>query len=210
MSLSKEFILTLSCLKDVEVKGIGPKKVLAIGLQAGNNGVDVRSTEDLYRVMQSMKEKVILNVDLADLNDAYAYALRLIQKSEDNGIGLIGYFDDIFPEPLRKAINEEGKADPPMLLWYRGDLSLLKMPGIAVIGTREATPEGMAGGEFLSGEFAKKGFNIVSGLAVGCDTWGHKGAGRLPGCLPYGQQNQHLLWAGCTSIRLNEGAVYSS
>ena len=59
MSLSKEFILTLSCLKDVEVKGVGPKKVLAIGLQAGNNGVDVRSTEDLYRVMQSMKEKVI-------------------------------------------------------------------------------------------------------------------------------------------------------
>ena len=142
MSLSKEFILTLSCLKDVEVKGIGPKKVLAIGLHAGNNGVDVHTTEDLYRVMQSMKEKVILNVDLA----------------------------------LRKAINEEGKADPPMLLWYRGDLSLLQMPGIAVIGTREATPEGTAGGEFLSGEFAKRGFNIVSGLAIGCDTCGHKGA----------------------------------
>ena len=181
MSLSKEFILTLSCLKDVEVKGIGPKKVLAIGLQAGNNGVEVRTTEDLYRVMQSMKEKVILNVDLADLNDAYAYALRLIQKSEDNGIGLIGYFDDIFPESLRKAINEEGKADSPMLLWYRGDLSLLQMPGIAVIGTREATPEGMAGGEFLSGEFAKKGFNIVSGLAIGCDTCGHKGALKVGG-----------------------------
>ena len=181
MSLSNEFILTLLCLKDVDVKGVGPKKVLAIGLQAGNSGIDVRSTEDLYKVMQSMKEKVILNVDLADLKDAHDYALRIIQKSEDNGIGLIGYFDDIFPETLRKTINEEGKADPPLLLWYRGNLSLLNMPGIAVIGTRDATPEGIAGGEFLSGEFAKKGFNIISGLAIGCDTSGHKGALKVGG-----------------------------
>ena len=181
MSLSKEFILTLSCLKDVDVKGIGPKKVLAIGLQANNNNIDVRTIEDLYKVMQSMKEKVILSVDLADLNDAHAYALRLLQKSEDNGIGLIGYFDDEFPEILRKTINEEGKLDPPLLLWYRGDISLLKMPGIAVIGTREATPEGIAGGEYLSGELAKRGFNIVSGLALGCDTSGHRGALKVGG-----------------------------
>ena len=181
MSLSKEFILTLSCLKEVEVKGIGPKKVLAIGLEADRTGIDIHSTEDLFKVMQGMKEKVIKKVDLADLNDAHAYALRLIKKSEDSGIGLIGYFDDIFPETLRKTINEEGKDDPPMFLWYRGDLSLLKLPGIAVIGTREATPEGMAGGEFLSGEFAKRGFNIVSGLALGCDTSGHKGALKVGG-----------------------------
>lgn len=68
-----------------------------------------------------------------------------------------------------------------MLLWYRGDLSIASLPGLAVIGTREATPEGIAGGMFLSAEFAKRGFNIVSGLAIGCDTCGHKGALKVGG-----------------------------
>ena len=68
-----------------------------------------------------------------------------------------------------------------MLLWYRGDFSITEQPCFAVIGTREATPEGIAGGTYLSGEFAKRGFNIVSGLAVGCDTCGHKGALKVGG-----------------------------
>ena len=50
------------------------------------------------------------------------------------------------------------------------------MPGVAVIGTREPTHNGIKAGEFFAGEFAKKGYNIVSGLAIGCDTTGHKGA----------------------------------
>lgn len=50
------------------------------------------------------------------------------------------------------------------------------MPAIAVIGTREATPEGISGGTYIAGEFAKQGLNIVSGLAIGCDTCGHRGA----------------------------------
>ena len=176
MYLNSEFILTLSCLKDVEVKGVGPKKILAIGLKAEKCGVEIRSVEDLYSVMQNMNEKTIKNVSLHDLNEAHAYALHLIEKSEECGIGLIGYFDPIFPESLKNVIDEDGKSVPPILLWYRGDLSLLQMPGLAVIGTREATPEGVAGGKYLSAEFAKRGFNIVSGLAIGCDTCGHQGA----------------------------------
>lgn len=71
--------------------------------------------------------------------------------------------------------------DPPLLLWYRGDLSITNLPGFSVIGTREATPEGIVGGIYLAGEFAKRGFNIVSGLAIGCDTCGHKGALKVKG-----------------------------
>lgn len=50
------------------------------------------------------------------------------------------------------------------------------MPGLAVIGTREPTAEGSNGGKYLAGQFAKCGYNIVSGLAIGCDTCGHEGA----------------------------------
>jgi DNA processing protein len=176
MELTKELILTLRSLS-----GIGPKKILTIGATIKDRGVNIDSLESLQKLMTSIKDKKIQSVKLDDLEIAYKKAMDTIQYSEANEIGLIGYYDDEYPKVLRKAINEEGKLDPPLLLWYRGDISVLTMPAIAVIGTREATPEGVLGGEYLSGEFAKRGFNIVSGLAVGCDTCGHKGALKVGG-----------------------------
>lgn len=73
-------------------------------------------------------------------------------------------------------MDEDGKLNPPIILYYRGDIKALNKPGIAVIGTREPTPMGTKAGNFFAGELAKNGFNIVSGLAVGCDTTGHEGA----------------------------------
>ena len=176
MALSKEQILTLTCLKDVSVKGIGPKKILAIGSTIDNRELEIKKYEDLAKLMSGMKEKAINKVTLSNLNDAYRIAKKIIEASNKVNINLIGYYDEDFPEILRQTVDEDGKLDPPLLLWYRGNLSITKLPGFAVIGTREATPEGVAGGTYLSGEFAKRGFNIISGLAIGCDTCGHKGA----------------------------------
>ena len=181
MALSKEMILTLTCLKEVGVKGVGPQKIFSIARTIEDKRLEVNSYEELAALMGSMKEKAIQKVTLDDLNEAYQCAKRIIEASEAANIGYVGYFDDEFPAVLRQAINEEGKLDPPLILWYRGDFSITQLPGFAVIGTREATPEGVAGGEYLSGQFAKRGFNIVSGLAVGCDTCGHKGALKVGG-----------------------------
>ena len=104
-----------------------------------------------------------------------------MDASDQANIGIVGYYDEEFPDVLRKTVNEEGKLDPPLLLWNRGNFSITQLPGFAVIGTREATPEGVAGGTSLAGEFAKRGFNIVSGLAIGCDACGHKGALKVGG-----------------------------
>ena len=176
MELTKELILTLRSLS-----GIGPKKILTIGATIKDRGVNIDSLESLQKLMASIKDKKVQSIKLDDLEIAYKKAIDTIRYSEANQIGLIGYYDEEYPKALRKAINEEGKLDPPLLLWYRGDVSILNMPAIAVIGTREATPEGIAGGEYLSGEFAKRGFNIVSGLAIGCDTCGHNGALKVGG-----------------------------
>jgi DNA processing protein len=181
MALSKEQILTLTCLKEVDVKGVGPQKIFAIGTAIDDRGLDINSYEDLAELMKSMKEAAIKKVTLSNLNDAYQIAQRIIEASNQANIGLVGYYDKEFPDVLRKTVNEDGKLDPPLLLWYRGDFSITEQPCFAVIGTREATPEGIAGGTYLSGEFAKRGFNIVSGLAVGCDTCGHKGALKVGG-----------------------------
>jgi DNA processing protein len=196
MALSKEYILTLSCLKEVGVKGIGPKSIFAIGEIIKSKSLHISKLETLVSVMKAIDSKAINSIGinskgigctainsvvLSDLEEAYQVAKKIIKTSEANQIGLVGYYDEEYPEILRQTINEEGKNDPPLLLWYRGDLSIAQMPGLAVIGTREVTPEGVVGGEFLAGEFAKRGFNIISGLAIGCDTCGHRGALKVGG-----------------------------
>ena len=47
MALTKEQILTLTCLKEVEVKGVGPQKIFAIGTAIDDRGLDIKSYEDL-------------------------------------------------------------------------------------------------------------------------------------------------------------------
>lgn len=181
MPLTREQILTLTCLKDVAIKGVGPKKIFAIGAAIKERNLEINSYEELWKLMSNMKEKAIQKVSFSDLNNAYLVVQEIIEKSSQNGIDFIGYYDQDYPNLLRNTINEDGKLDPPLLLWYRGDISITNLPGFSVIGTREATPEGIVGGTYLAVEFAKRGFNIVSGLAIGCDTCGHKGALKVKG-----------------------------
>jgi DNA processing protein len=75
----------------------------------------------------------------------------------------------LYPEPLRQIF------DPPILLFARGDTSLLRGTGFAVVGTRRPTPYGIAVAEKMSGDLARAGLNIVSGMARGIDTAAHKG-----------------------------------
>ena len=196
MTLTKEYIFTLTCLKEIGIKGVGPKKVLSIGNTIKERNIPIESLEDLASLMKTMKEKAINSVRMEDLQKAYNYAMNIVEASKAEGIGFKGYYDDDFPESLRKTVDEEGKENPPLLLWYRGDFSITKLPGIAVIGTREPTEEGIIGGKYLAGEFAKRGFNIVSGLAIGCDTCGHEGAlnvnGKTTAILANGLDNKSI------------------
>ena len=196
MTLTKEYIFTLTCLKEIGIKGVGPKKVLSIGNTIKERNIPIESLENLASFMKTMKEKAINSVRMEDLQKAYNYAMNIVEASKAEGIGFKGYYDDDFPESLRKTVDEEGKENPPLLLWYRGDFSITKLPGIAVIGTREPTEEGIIGGKYLAGEFAKRGFNIVSGLAIGCDTCGHEGAlnvnGKTTAILANGLDNKSI------------------
>jgi DNA processing protein len=66
--------------------------------------------------------------------------------------------------------------DPPLLLFAMGRLELLSAPSIAVVGTRRASTYGIAAAERLSGDLARAGLCIVSGMARGIDSVAHKAA----------------------------------
>jgi DNA processing protein len=75
-----------------------------------------------------------------------------------------------YPERLRQI------PDPPIVLWVRGRPGLLHAPAVAVVGSRSATPTGLAIAARLGRELAAAGLVVVSGLARGVDGAAHRGA----------------------------------
>lgn len=65
--------------------------------------------------------------------------------------------------------------DPPPLLYVKGRLDLLNRPALAIVGSRNATPQGVANAESLARALSDAGLSIVSGMALGIDAAAHRG-----------------------------------
>jgi DNA processing protein len=91
-------------------------------------------------------------------------------RAEADGIGALSWNDPRFPT-LLGAI-----PDCPPVLWYRGDLSALDAPAVAIVGSRAATSLSIDTAARLSSDLAARGITVVSGLARGVDSAAHRGA----------------------------------
>ena len=72
--------------------------------------------------------------------------------------------------------------DPPPLLYVRGVLHWLHAPSLAIVGSRNATAQGVDDAGRFARELAASGLVIVSGLALGIDAAAHRGALAAGGC----------------------------
>jgi DNA processing protein len=66
--------------------------------------------------------------------------------------------------------------DAPLLLYGQGRLDLLHAPGIAIVGSRNPTPQGLENARAFAAALSEAGFVVVSGLALGIDGAAHEGA----------------------------------
>lgn len=66
--------------------------------------------------------------------------------------------------------------DPPGSVLVTGDAAPLAGPCVAIVGTRRATPRGLAVARTLAADLARRGWVVVSGLALGIDGEAHRGA----------------------------------
>ena len=92
----------------------------------------------------------------------------VLEKNED--MGITTYFDYDYPELLCQI------SDPPLVLYYKGNIGLLKNRCIAVIGTRNATDKGKYHARSFAREIAAQGYTVVGGLSLGIETAAHIGA----------------------------------
>ena len=93
---------------------------------------------------------------------------RFLRYLERVGASVLFYEDPDYPERL-KALE-----DAPILLFCKGDLSLLADECFAIVGTRAPTRYGKDVTEYFAEELSEAGFTLVSGLARGVDAITHR------------------------------------
>ncbi|MCL2124297.1 MAG: DNA-processing protein DprA, partial [Desulfovibrionaceae bacterium] len=78
--------------------------------------------------------------------------------------------DPRYPQRLREL------PDAPPFLYCRGDMQFLQAPCVAVVGSRDCSPEGLAVTREIAGQLSACGITVVSGLAIGIDHQAHLAA----------------------------------
>jgi DNA processing protein len=126
--------------------------------------VFARSWHDLAEVVgKAAADAITAPTDTRALDTALAWLL-------EPGNHLLTLADATYPPSLLEI------ADPPPVLYVKGDPALLQRPALAMVGARSATPQGIANAEAFARALSEAGFTIVSGLALGIDAASHRGA----------------------------------
>ncbi len=99
-------------------------------------------------------------------DEALATAGAWLEEPDNHIVTLA---DSTYPRQLLQI------ADPPALLYVKGRVDLLPRPSLAVVGSRQATAQGVLNAEAYSRAFSDAGLAVVSGLALGIDAAAHRG-----------------------------------
>jgi DNA processing protein len=97
-------------------------------------------------------------------------AQRVREEAAARGIAVLAWNDPRFPAALLAT------SDCPPVLWYRGDVSALAAPAVAIVGSRAASAVALETAQRMAEGIAAHGVIVVSGLARGVDSAAHRGA----------------------------------
>ena len=140
-------------------------RVVVEQLRAQDEPADADS---LMRAMKAVAARARLKPD----RRAADQMLEWIGK---HGADVVCWTDTAYPDLLRQI------ATPPLLLFARGDVNLLRRSSIAIVGARRASRAGREVAATLAGQLSERGITVVSGLALGIDGAAHDAALGRPG-----------------------------
>ena len=101
---------------------------------------------------------------------ASADPARALERLAAQGIQVVGYGDEAYPELLAPL------PDAPLLLYCKGDTSIMRSHGVAIVGSRKCSETGLRLAREFGRDLAEVGIPVVSGLALGIDGAAHSGA----------------------------------
>lgn len=143
-------------------------------------------SERAYRIYSAAKEKGISTDDIngllcggiiekKDIRRLLSVSDERVEsifnKCEELGIDIVSIEDHRYPSSLRDILS------PPLILYIKGEIpDFNKLPLFCIVGPRKVSQFGAKSAFSLSKRLAKAGFMIVSGGALGSDSYAHKGA----------------------------------
>jgi DNA processing protein len=146
---------------------VGAKQLSDVEAVFGSLEQAVSAPESAWRAAQVLKEKQLDLLFDTGLAEKVAQALEWAEQPNQH---LLTLASDDYP-PLLKQI-----ADPPPVLYVRGQVALLSDPQLAIVGSRNASKQGRLTAEDFAQYLAGVGLTITSGLASGIDKAAHEGA----------------------------------
>lgn len=146
------------------IEGVGGESIRRLLVAFGNPAAVLSAqTGALERIVKPSIAKRVRQGAAADRID------QALKWLEDPVNAVITFADADYPLQLLHI------ADPPPLLYFKGRRELLRHPALAVVGSRNATPQGLANAEAFSEAASNAGLCIISGMALGIDTAAHEG-----------------------------------
>lgn len=132
---------------------------------------EYKEIEKIYKAKQNELLK-IEGVDLIDISEIEkSKNLELIKKYEEyinkNQIKVISINDKYYPISLKDIY------DPPIILFAKGNLELLKSDKISIVGSRDADNYGLKHSYEIAYNLSYEGITVVSGMAKGIDAMAH-------------------------------------
>lgn len=111
-------------------------------------------------------------VDLVKLRDKSLDRVKwIIEHCYEKGYSIITQDDERYPQKLKDI------PTAPLVLYVDGQLpDVDRIPSFAIVGTRDATSYGAKIATVLGMGIAQAGGIVTSGMAIGIDTFAHKGA----------------------------------
>jgi DNA processing protein len=163
------------CLTAEVGNGTARRLLAAFGLP---EAVFRQSAAALQQLLSSTQARA-LAAEPEGLSDQLAATWQWLQDTSGPARRILTLGDSHYPAGL---LNTE---DPPLMLYVMGEVAAPWPAGIAVVGSRNPTPQGLANARQFSRSFAQAGLTVVSGLALGVDAAAHEGAleGVAPGQL---------------------------
>lgn len=148
-------------------RGIGPRLHAQLIAAFGSSDGALRATDRQLLELNGLGPKLLSQLRSVPPLEDVEVELRLAAR---HGITLRSLRDDTYPAPLREI------ADPPQILYVRGELLPEDTLAVAIVGTRHASGYGLEHAEQLANGLARAGVTVVSGLARGIDAAAHRGA----------------------------------
>ncbi|MBQ1054193.1 DNA-processing protein DprA [Micromonospora sp. C32] len=116
------------------------------------------------------KAVAAIRASLGDLDRLKAEAHDEFEKGRSVGAHLLTVIDDDYPATLRLIFNL------PPFLFVRGSIKESDLVSVAVVGTRQASQDGVRRAGRMARLLVENGVTVVSGLAKGIDTAAHRAA----------------------------------